>query len=97
MKEDSVRNIVGQARTEDIVGLKREEIKAAVLNGLCVGNTYMLKSEKTEKTEKMKLVELSKNVAVFETKHGIKESFTYAELYVQTLAETPSCSVNSSN
>ncbi|MGN1155530.1 MAG: hypothetical protein ACI4TK_05095 [Agathobacter sp.] len=85
MKEDSVRNIVGQARTEEIIGIKREDIKAEVLTGLCIGNTYMLKSGKTEKTEKMKLVELSKNVAVFETKNGIKESFTYAELYVQNI------------
>ena len=82
MKEDSVRNIVGQVRTEDVSGLKREEIKAAVLRKLCMGNTYMLKSEKTEK---MKLVELSKNVAVFETKNGIKESFTYSELYAQDI------------
>lgn len=85
MKEDSVRNIVGQVRTEDVSGLKREEIKAAVLRKLCMGNTYMLKSEKTEKTEKMKLVDFSKNVAVFETKNGIKESFTYSELYAQNI------------
>lgn len=64
-------------------GIQKEDIKAAVLGELCIGNSYMLMSGKTDETERMTLVDLSKRVAVFETKHGTKETYTYQELYNQ--------------
>ena len=62
-------------------GIQKDDMKEAVLKELCIRNTYMIKSVSMDEKINMKLVDLSANMAVFETKHGMRESFTYSELY----------------
>lgn len=84
---NGVRESVGNTMAMNMSGLQKEDMKNLVLKELGVGNTYFLKSAKSDETERMKLVELSTHIAVFETKHGIKESFTYSELYRKIIGQ----------
>lgn len=83
MKASSVRNIVGQVRTENISGMKPEDVKRAVLKELCVGCFYTLKSVSMGEKMKMKLIGIYSNMAEFEAKNGQRECFKYIELYKQ--------------
>lgn len=83
MKTFTVRDSVGNIRDTDISGMKPEDVKQAVLQKLEVGKYYRLQSISMDETLNMKLVSIHTNIAVFEGKHGQKESFKYIELYKQ--------------
>lgn len=87
MKEGCVRDIVGQARIENIGGMKPEDIKQAVLQKLQIGNYYRLQSVSMDESLNMKLVGIYPNMVVFEGKHGQRESFKYIELYQQLFGQ----------
>lgn len=87
MKEGCVRDIVGQARIENIGGMKPEDVKQVVLQRLQLGTYYRLQSVSMEEVMNMKLVGIYTNMAVFEGKDGQKESFKYIELYKQFFQE----------
>lgn len=87
MKEGCVRDIVGQARTEEIGGMKPADVKEAVLQKLQIGKYYRLQSVSMDEAINMKLVSIHTNAAAFEGKHGQKECFKYIELYQQFFKE----------
>lgn len=87
MKTFTVRDSVGNIRDTNISGMKPEDVKQAVLQKLQVGKYYRLQSVSMDEPLNMKLMSIHTNMAVFEGKHGQKESFKYIELYQQFFKE----------
>lgn len=75
------------------IGMTRADIKEAILEKLSIGQQYRVNSlhansdSKTSVGENVfaRLVDLRRNVAVFQLKNGTTESFTYQELWMQLL------------
>ena len=74
----------------DPCDMDRKEMKDAVINELTIGRKYQVVSrqsdEKRSTFAKCRLIAFSRNFAVFEHKNGLKETFTYQELWTQLLA-----------
>lgn len=75
------------------VGMNREDIKAAVLQQLIIGQQYVLKSVNATPNDepvdaRCTLIGLSKNVAAFKHKDGTKEAFTYQDIWKMLLEGT---------
>ena len=76
---------------ENLMPMKREDMKKGVLSKLGIGQQYKVKSIHKDpdgggNITTCKLVELSTHVAVFRHKNGTNESFTYPELWRQIMA-----------
>lgn len=91
MKTFTVRDSVGNIRDTNISGMKPEDVKQAVLQKLQVGKYYRLQSVSMDEPLNMKLMSIHTNMAVFEGKHGQKESFKYIELYKQFFGDEEEC------
>lgn len=75
------------------IGMSRDSIKEAVLQKLDIGQQYRLKSVNATPNDnpadaKCRLIELSKNAAVFLHKNGTTESFAYQDLWKQMIDGT---------
>ena len=91
MKEGCVRDIVGQARTENIGGMKPEDVRQAVLQKLQLGKYYKLQSVSLDESVNMKLILMTSNMAAFEAENGQTECFKYIELYKQFFGDEEEC------
>lgn len=75
------------------IGMNRDATRDAVQKKLILGQKYRLKSVNATSNDnpadaKCRLIELSKNAAVFLHKNGTTESFTYQDLWKQMIDGT---------
>ena len=80
-------------------GMSRQTMKAIVLRNLVIGKYYRLQRKQPPADEDgrifYRLVDLSRNMAVFEQEDGTRKSFTYVELCTQILwVDVPETVIN---
>ena len=68
--------------------MKKDEIRAAVLKRLVIGNAYKLNVSilsdgrlRNREVKRMKCIGIGRDIATFEGEKGMIESFQYIELY----------------